>query len=208
MKRHIAKTTTDERCVVLFMQIPGRESHALICPTDSLPDRLEQAVMDVVESSEGQANPTLATVLGRRLLPDTGENIMQALHDRGHLHAVPIDNVLMLPMPNMPFPLRGIIEQMGGDVPTTTQTPVSDSNQAETKFNPHANITQSESSDQSEGIAQNLLVEAQMLQSEADKKRERAYSMAPQLRPQVTEDTAVSVTKKARTSSKKSSKEG
>ena len=50
MMRHVAKiANTDQRCVVAFLQIPGREDHALVIPTDSLPPRTEQAVMDLLK---------------------------------------------------------------------------------------------------------------------------------------------------------------
>jgi hypothetical protein len=205
MKRHIAKTNLDQRCVVLFMQIPGRESHALICQIDALPPRLEQAVMDVIESAEGQADPVLANVLSRRLLPDTGENLMQALHDRGHLSPIPVDNVLMLPMPNMPFPLRQIIEQMGGTVPQSMQSETSEQ-QATEKFNPHAAIPQSEANSNMSGTAKNLLIEAQMLEADAKAKREKAYTLAPELRPRtiIADEVAVkTIEKKSRSRAKK-----
>jgi hypothetical protein len=209
MKRHIAKTNLDQRCVVLFMQIPGRESHALICPTDALPPRYEQAVMDVVESPEGQADPTLAGVIGRRLLPDTGENLLEALHTRGYLVPVPVENVYMLPMPNMPFPLRQIIEQMGGTVPQGTQSKVVDTNAEVNKFNPHANINQMNVEADMTATAQNLIVEASMLENDARAKRERAYAMAPSLRPQpvVLKETADESAKPAKKPAKAKAKQ-
>ena len=184
MKRHIAKTSTDQRCVVVFMQIPGRESHALICPTDNLPPRLEQAVMDVLESDEGQADPTFANVLSRRLLPDTGENLMSALHTRGYLRPTPIDNVFMLPKPNMPFPLRQIIEQMGGTVPAaqTIQTQV-DPVAATEKFNPYGQIKETEDTEGAISTAQNLIGQAEEMERQARLMKTKAYAIAPSLKP-------------------------
>ncbi len=204
MKKHIAKTNTDQRCVVMFMQIPGREDHALICPIDHLTPRLEQAVMEILESPEGQASPVLANVMGRRLLGDTGESVMQALFPK-YLQAVPIDNVIMMPFPNRPFPLRQIIESMGGMMPTNTQTVVSEDS-AHTKFNPHANIPKNEIASGQHGTATGLLAEADLLEQEARVKRARAYALAPDLRPvlaaeeSLTEETAP---KKRRAAAKK-----
>lgn len=190
MKKHIAKTNTDQRCVVLFMQIPEREDHALICPIDVLPPRLEQAVMEILESPEGQASPVLAHVMGRRLLGDTGESVMQALFPK-FLQAVPIDDVVMMPYPNRPFPLRSIIEAMGGNPPPNAQRAVPE-DAAHNKFNPHANISKEEAASGQLGTASGLLAEAQLLENEARAKRERAYAIAPELRPAmiITEEKA------------------
>jgi hypothetical protein len=185
MKRHIGKViNTDQRCLVIYMQIPGKESHALICPSESLPDRIEAAVMSLVDSSEGQNEPVLAGVLGRRLLPETGKTVLQSLHEAGLLHAIPIDNMVMLPMPNMPFPLRGIIEQMGGTVPQPeTEADKAVKAAAEVKYNPYGHTADLEATDNNRAIAANILAEAIMLEDEAFRKREQAYRHNPSLRP-------------------------
>lgn len=203
MKKHIGKiANTDQRCVVVFMQIPGRESHSLVVGTDNLPDRLEHALMQVVESPEGQGDPVLANVLGRRILPDTGKTVLQSLHDLNLLASVPVDNILMMPLPNMPFPLRQIIENMGGTVPTGAAPSDTAPGSAETKYNPYGQTQQIESNEQNSGIARNLLVEADLLAAEAAAKREQAYRYDPSLRPQVmtieTPDTATKTVKKSR----------
>ena len=100
MMRHVAKLArTDQRCVVVFMQIPGREDHALVVPTDSLPPRFEQAVMDVLQSPQGQQEENFGIILSRHLLPDTGQNILEALHSQNRLLPVPVQQVLMMPTP-------------------------------------------------------------------------------------------------------------
>lgn len=182
MKKHIAKTNTDQRCVVIYMQIPQREDHALVCVTDTLPPRLEQAVMEIVESPEGQASPQLANVLGRRLLGDTGQTVLESLHNQNMLRAIPVDDVIMMPLPNRPFSLRSIIEAMGGTVPTNNQTVV-DASMADNKLNPYGNIPAQELASGQQGTAQGLLREAAMLEAEASSKRARAYFLAPELEP-------------------------
>lgn len=181
MKKHIAKlTNTDQRCVVVFMQIPGDRSHALIVSTDTLPPRFEQAVMEVVESAEGQADPVLANVLNRRLLPDTGENLLTALHHGQLLRRVHIDQVIMMPRPNMPISLRKVIDLMGGEAPEpSAEHPEID----DAKFNPHTQNTAAMASEERVGIARNLLMEAADLEHVARQKREKAYAVAPELAP-------------------------
>lgn len=179
MKRHIGKlVNTDQRCVVVYMQIPGREDHALIVATDHMHPRFEQAVMEILESPEGQADPVLANVLARRLMPESGKSVLQAMHEMGILTPVHVDRVIMLPQPNMPFPLRQIIEGMGNTLPK-----VDDSIEPQPKFNPHTANTQAMSDENRAAIARNLLVEADLLEGDAKRKREQAYAYAPELRP-------------------------
>jgi hypothetical protein len=147
-----------------------------------LPARYEQAVMEILESTEGQAEESLANILSRRLMPDTGKPVLQALHDGNMLKAVPIANILMMPMPNMPFPLQTVLEGMGRNIPKTVN-PTSGYNPAVEKYNQIAVNQRVEGVENRRAIAQNLLIEAEMLQNEANKKREAAYTAAPELRP-------------------------
>jgi hypothetical protein len=178
MKRHIGKIkNTDQRCVVVFMQIPGKEDHALVVSTDNLPPRFEQALMDIVESTEGQADAVLANVLSRRLLGDTGQPVLQALHESGFLRTVHIDQVVMLPLPNMPFPLRQIIIDMGGTAPVSMEPQA-----VAEKFNPHTTNADAADAQTKLGLARGLLIEAEMLEGDARRKREQAYRYAPELK--------------------------
>lgn len=196
MKRHVGKIiNTDQRIVVVYMQIPGRESHALVVSTDNLPLSFETTMMGVLESSEGQADPVLANTLARRMMPDSTTPVLTALHNSGLLQPIPVDQIVMLPMPNMPFPLRTIIEQMGGRVPAVTgaphQPPVTAVQEAPApapqpepdRFNPYGQTQAIETAGQNKGIASNLLVEASLLEREAANKREQAYRYDPGLRP-------------------------
>lgn len=184
MKRHIGKVTnTDQRCVVVWMQIPNRESHALVCSIDNLPPRIESALMTIVESQEGQGDPTLANVLNRRLMPDMGnKTVLTCLHEMGLLSAVPVDNITMMPVPNMPFPLRRILQDMGQIVPDAAPAPAA--NPAEVKFNAYGDAVQRDATDLEKGKAKLKILEAELLEGEAQKKREEAYAYDPSLRPQ------------------------
>jgi len=181
LKKHVGKiASTDSRCVIAYMQIPGREDHALVIPTDSLPPRIEQAVMDLLESNEGQSEATLGNVLGRRIL-ENGKSVLQALHESGYLKPVPVSNILMLPSPNMPFPLEQILKDMGKSVPQNTAPRFADA--AMQKYNPHTANQSADSIEHASAQAKNLLIEAEMLQEEVDRKRKAAYTIAPHLEP-------------------------
>ena len=201
-KRHIGKiSNTDQRCVVVFLQIPGREDHALVVTTDTLHPRFEQAVMDILQSPEGQAEETFANVLNRRLMPDSNKSVLQSLHEGGMLTPVPVANVLMTPRPNMVFPLAKILEAMGrmstpalAEVARAAATP-------DPKFNPHLINQTAATVEQKEAIARNLLVEADLLLADAERKRQQAYHYAPHLnvRPAVATTSIESAAQPAET---------
>jgi hypothetical protein len=210
MKRHLARmSNTDQRVVVVMMQIPDRLDHALIVATDNLPPRWEQHIMTIVESPEAQGDPELANVLARRLMPDTTQTVLVALHEAGLLHAVNIDRVVMFPEPNRPYALRQILQAMNRLVPdeygvvdrlneaaappvkgakpnqiVAAPVPPPNSSQEEFKYNPHTENQTAQVSQNTTGIASNLLAEAADLEAIAKAKREKAYTFAPHLRPQ------------------------
>lgn len=193
--RHVAKiANTDQRCVVVFMQIPGREDHCLIAPIDNLPPRMEQAVMDVLKSPQGQSEENFGVALARHLLPDTGLNIFETLHRQNRLVATPVHQVLMMPAPNQPVNLSNILESLGRLPNQTTQGLMQE--YAVEKFNPHVNNQVVESNENSRAIARNLLIEAEMLEMDAKRKRERAYNIDPPLRPPVLEQPIKAATEK------------
>lgn len=184
MMRHVAKiANTDQRCVVAFMQIPNREDHALVVPTDNLPPRIEQAVMDVLKSPQGQQEENFGVALSRHLLPDTGQNILEALHSGSRLVPVPVHQVLMMPTPNQPVKLSSILESLGRLPDQQTQGLMQE--YAVEKFNPHINNQVASSNENQRLIARNLIVEAELLELDAKRKREQAYGIDPSLRPPV-----------------------
>ena len=198
-KRHVGKIlTTDRKCVIAFMQLPGLEDHALVIDTDALPDRFHDALFGLLNSTDAQNETTFANILGRRIMPDTGKDMFLTLHEYGHLQKVHVDNIVMCPKPSLHFPLRQVLEQMGKKIPDHTAKPQVDANSIrdiyesapqptrdDTKFSAHTNNRNAEHEERLIGVAQNLLIEAQLLDEEANRKRNEAYRMAPSLMPRV-----------------------
>lgn len=186
-KKHVGRIrNTDRRCVVVYMQIPGNEDNALIVDTDALPDRFHDALMNVIDSVEGQQTPQLHTLLSRRVMPDLGLDIMNALHTYGLLRVVDIDNVVMYPAPNAPCPLRTIVDFMN-----------SEDSPEEQKVELENRVLENQKSDSQQAqidIAENILRQAQDLEDEAARKREQAYRLVPNLRPRTTAATDSQVT--------------
>jgi hypothetical protein len=182
MMRHVAKiANTDQRCVVAFMQIPGREDHALVIPTDNLPPRFEQAVMDVLKSPQGQQEEDFAVALSRHLLPDTGQNIFETLHAQGRLMPVSVYQVIMMPSPNNPVKLSSILENLGRLPDAQARSLLKE--YAVEKFNPYINNQKAASSEHTRSIARGLIIEAEMLEMTANQKRKQAYEIDSSLRP-------------------------
>ncbi|NJO62883.1 MAG: hypothetical protein HC836_33080 [Richelia sp. RM2_1_2] len=187
MMRHVGKLKqTDTRCVVVMMQIPGKEDHALVVESDSLPEFYHQSIMACLESREGQACEVFGTELGRKqmFVADRGNmSIMQALHEAHFLRPVHIDNIMMTPTPGMAVPLRQILEQLNKAVPGEQYAldPKNDPNTA--KFNPHLNNINAHSSQEKLSAAKGIITQAELLERDAAKLREQAYAFAPELRP-------------------------
>lgn len=186
-KRHVGRLrNTDRRCVVVFMQIPNDEGNALIVDTDGLPDYIHESLFLVVDSTSAQCDTNLSDVLCRRTSPEPSQDMLSFLHTRGLLTRMPITNVVMYPLPNQPVPLEQIIEFMGGTVPQKSAPHEQDLTE---KFNPILDNQRMDGVQKSLSLATGKLREAELLESEAKKKREEAYGLFPQLRPGYVEPT-------------------
>ena len=195
IKKHVGRIkSTDQRCVVVFMQLPDDREKALIVNVESLPERYEQLVMEILNSPEGQQAGDLAETLGRRMVPEQGVTVLAELHNRGFLRAESIDNIIMFPRPNSPFPLRDLLTAMnrleGVEAPVVQET------DSDSKFNQHVANKNASVSEEKMATAMNILAEAEMLQGEANRKREQAYKIAPSLRPTETAISEVAETEK------------
>lgn len=185
IKKHVGKIkSTDQRCVVVFMQLPDDKEKALIINVESLAPRYEQLLLEVVDSAEGQQEKDLANAMARRLVPETKRTIIEEFHARGLMRAEPIDNIIMMPRPNTPFPLRDILSSIGALDPVAAETQeLVQEDVSKVKYNPVQANMQAADADQRAQMARNMLMEADMLLAEANKKREQAYQYAPHLRP-------------------------
>jgi hypothetical protein len=187
IRRHVGKiSNTDSRVVITMMQIPDRPTHALIVYADTMPGPMEQAINDIVNSAEGQGEEMLANVLNRRLM-NNGKSVFLTMHEMGLLHAVPIQQIVMMPLPHMPVPLPTLLEQMGR-LPQPVKTELADMYtnppMHPTMPNQHIQNVRAQSHEEKIDMARTLLMHAEDLEHEVRKKREEAYVLAPSLRPQ------------------------
>lgn len=181
--KHVGKTTnTDRRIVVVYMQIPGREDHALVVDTDALPARYHDDLMTIVQG-EGQHSTVLADILSRRIMPYTGADMLSTLHAANALQAIPISNVIMLPQPNHGIPLTDVLKHMGKSTIPTDVAPVEQVKETEYRDNRIVENQAIDKQNEKYQIAANILMEAKMLEDDAARKREAAYQIYPALRP-------------------------
>ena len=177
--KHVGRHAgTGQRLSVVFMSLPDEPGNALVVYSDSLPDRYHQDFMAAVESNEGQHAKNLYEVLSRKVFWH-GITMLQTLHQEGHLVKVPTTSVIMTPNSNTSVPLTDILSAMK-DGETAVEPIVEEI--VETKSQVDVNVDESKK-DESKQIAQNLLVQAQLLEDDAKRKREEAYKYDPSLKP-------------------------
>ena len=165
---------TNQRLSVVFLQLPDDKENALVVYSDSLPDKYHDDFMAAIESQEGQKSTQLYEVLSRKLFWH-GSTMLDTLHKEGLLIKMPTSSIIMTPNNQTQIPLDDLISQMADiDVGTVTDT------------GPTVQERITEQVDNSLGednkmIAQNLLVQAVMLEEEAVKKRAEAVKYDPSL---------------------------
>ena len=189
--KHVGRHNgTGQRLSVVFLQLPDEKENALVVYSDSLPDRYHDAFMEAVESPEGQASQNLYEVLTRKVFWH-GTPMLETLHKEGLLRKVPTSAIIMMPNSNTNVPLNDILAQM--ENPEVVDTPVNDTTQTPEPSQVDANVEESKQ-DENRQIAQNLMIQAQLLEQDAVAKREEAYKYDPSLKPTETK-SKVRVTK-------------
>lgn len=171
MKRHFGfLTNTGTRIIVVFRALPADPKNALVVSLDSLPDSWRDEVINACNSQAGQATVDFYTALQNRTFSD-GSNALTGLHQRGYLKKVPVDQVMMTPLTGQKVPLALInasidktMDQYVADqaAPTPAEVAVT--------IDPKV-------------LAEGLLIEAKLLETQAEGKRTEAYSLCPELKP-------------------------
>lgn len=174
--KHVGRhSKTGQRLVVVFMQLPDEPEHALVLYSDSLPDRYHQTMMEAVESPEGQASKQLYEVLSRKVFWH-GTQILQTLHQERFLVKVNTAEVIMTPNTSTSIALNELLEKMAETDENVTAPIIEDRTQVD------VNVDASKQ-DENKQIAQNLLIQATLLETDAKSKREQAYKYDPSLKP-------------------------
>ncbi len=110
MLKHVAKHN-DKKVIILFRQVPGEDHMCLVVYSDLLPRTYHDALMQVVESPEGQATVDLAEVLNRRYLPN-GELILPSLHKNSFIRKVQCNQVIIQANPKSSIKLDALNDML------------------------------------------------------------------------------------------------
>lgn len=175
LKKHVGTlTNTGVRIAVIFRKIPNDENYCLVVETERLPDSYHDYLIECTNSKEAAETNDLSDVLNRRSFPD-GTNCLSTLHTRGWLRKEPINNVTMLPLPGRAVPLALINATIDKklDEYNMAQKVVTEEKLAVEELTPEA----------IEAVAKGLVAQADILEADAAKKREEAYTMMPSLKP-------------------------
>lgn len=171
LKKHVGiLTNTGVRVAVVFRKLPNDDNNCLIVETERLPDSYHDYIIQSLNSKEAAETTEFYEVLNRKTFPD-GLNCLTALHQRGFLRKVPVTNVTMVPLPGHSVPL----ELINADIDKKVE-------QYKAKQKAIAEPVPVVSEDPL-AVAKGLLVQAELLEKDAEAKREEAYVLAPELKP-------------------------
>ncbi|OUW04528.1 MAG: hypothetical protein CBD16_02110 [Betaproteobacteria bacterium TMED156] len=200
MIKHTGRVdSTNRRVVVVFPSIPEDQDNCLVVDINSLEQRYHDGLMQAVESPEAQASNKLFEVLGRKLFWD-GKNILTTLHEKGFLRRVPVDTITLLPSPTETLPLKEfnayqkMVEETKEE-PAIPQTPDSSTKAGE--------MQQPADENDQDGIARNLLIQAEMMEADAHKKRAEAESVSPGIQKKLGKELVYAEPKRPRGRPKK-----
>ena len=186
--KHVGKTHTGKKCVVVFREVPDEPHNCLIVDTDALPDWMHDDIMNAVESPGAQQSNDFYEYAERTVLTD-GSNMLQALHKTGRLQKVPTDQITLTPNNEVAVGLteiNNIVRENTGDkpvvAPSTEQVGMAGKDTAPTP------VMESASAPSNEGIsdtdlAKQFLAQAKGYETEAKSLKAQAYELAPGLKP-------------------------
>jgi hypothetical protein len=166
--KHVGYDITSKRkYVVVFRELPEDTKNALVVETATLTDRYHDGLMSAVESTEAQNNDDLYKVLDRKLFFD-GENVLAHLHVKKFLKKVATDTVILSPTPGTEISLDKYNEELGSIVIPE-----------ESSDKPSDFVAGEKEQQDTMGIARNLIIQAQLLEEDARRKRAEAEKVHP-----------------------------
>lgn len=171
--RHVGKiNNTGTRVIVVFRTVNNDADNCLVVESDRLPEMYHDNLMTIINSNEAQDTLNLYDVLNRRVFSD-GNNALQTLHERGFLRKIPVDDVVLLPIPNRPLPLRIANAEIDGN--DSSKITLSEKSQEE--------LASVQQTDNPLSQAAMLLEQASIMEADAKRKRAEAYTLDPSLKP-------------------------
>lgn len=160
--KHMGKTINDTKVAVVFMQMPEEPNMTLVVDVDSLEHDLQDDLMEVINSPEGQNTKDLSTLLHRRSYRQGG-SLLEALHSRRKLMKKPVTEVFMTPNNSIRMPLSEIIEIWNQENSGDTRS----KEQVEYDRNIKREQIMNREEQDKESIGRNLLMEANELREQS-----------------------------------------
>lgn len=198
-RKHIGRNHLGTRVIVVFREIPDDEAHCLCVETDSLPEMYQDQIMQEVNSRDAQQTVNLYEVLQRRSFGDGGQ-MLNTLHMRGFIKKYPVEQIEMTPMPNQPVALSVINEQINtGQISAEAETAETaealpevdnstgisvdtDSGLVKPVVIEPVKVGADEGEDATKAAAESKLLQARLMEEDAKKMREEAYTLDPALK--------------------------
>ena len=172
--KHLGYNANSKRkYVVVFRELPNDTANALVVDTGTLLDRYHDGLMSAIESLEAQANNDCYDVLNRKYFFD-GESILQTLHRKNWLIKVPVEEIVLTPAPNKEVSLVEHNESLKNVAESLAPAP--DVAELQRPSAPQGEMTEEE---ERKGQARNLIIQAQLMEEDARKKRAQAESISP-----------------------------
>lgn len=95
MMKHVGRHN-NKKVAIIFRQVPDEDHMALVVYTETIPSRLHDEIMEVLESPIGQNAKDLGDALFRHTMAD-GNNCLTAIHKAGYMKKVPTIQVIVTP---------------------------------------------------------------------------------------------------------------
>lgn len=95
MIKHVGRHN-NKKVAIVFKQVPDEDHMALVVYTETIPSRLHDEMMSVIESEIGQNARDLGDALFRHTMAD-GVNCLTAIHKGGYMKKVPTIQVIVTP---------------------------------------------------------------------------------------------------------------
>ncbi len=192
--KHVGQlVNTQKKVVVVFRELPDDPNHCLVVDTDALPDWMHDNVITAVESPGAQASANFFEYAERTVFTD-GTNMLQTLHNTNRLQHVATANVIMTPNNTIQLPLdelNNIIREQTDGAPIVSppedqlgmagkeELTESVAPEAPSMTNPDPGPVEIDDVD----MAQTLIAQADQFAAEADRLRQQAYELNPDLKP-------------------------
>ena len=181
--KHVGQImSTQEKCIVIFREIPKEPENCLVVQTADLTEEDHNDLINEVESITAQQLNDLANHLHTRFFRD-GSNMLQKLDADKKLIKIPCSKIMMTPTPTDNISLNELNEHLR-TIADPLKEQQTESKQVDTIV-AGDDIKPSSVSETDDGIlddltlAKGFLSQADTMEAEAKNLREQAYDLVP-----------------------------